>query len=140
MTTRRTGHSVTVLQNDTVLLSGVQQANGFIPVYLLAASAHGSPPQAQITILYDAFGRNSRMQKDWGYAAFVEYGGKRFLFNTGNNPRILAENAKAKGVDLTKLDFVVMSHRHGDHMGGLRYLLSVGPTGFSAPALQERIK
>jgi 7,8-dihydropterin-6-yl-methyl-4-(beta-D-ribofuranosyl)aminobenzene 5'-phosphate synthase len=28
---------------------------------------------------------------------------------------------------LTKLDFVVMSHRHGDHMGGLSYLLSVNP-------------
>jgi len=24
---------------------------------------------------------------------------------------------KAKNVDLSKLDFVVMSHRHGDHMG-----------------------
>jgi len=68
------------------------------------------------------------MQKDWGYAAFVEYGGKRILFDTGNNPDILAQNAKAKGIDLTKLDFVVMSHRHGDHMGGLTYLLKVNPT------------
>ena len=45
--------------------------------------------------------------------------------DTGNNPDILARNAKAKGVDLSKLDFVVMSRRHGDHMGGLDYLLSV---------------
>jgi len=29
--------------------------------------------------------------------------------------------------DLSKLDFVVMSHRHSDHMGGLNYLLSVNP-------------
>lgn len=86
-----------------------------------------SPAQAQITILYDAFGPDSRMQKDWGYAALVEYGGRRILFDTGNNPRILAENAKEKGIDLTKLDFVVLSHRHGDHMGGLSYLLSVNP-------------
>jgi 7,8-dihydropterin-6-yl-methyl-4-(beta-D-ribofuranosyl)aminobenzene 5'-phosphate synthase len=35
---------------------------------------------------------------------------------------------KAAGVDLRKLDFVVMSHRHGDHMGGLAYLLKVNPT------------
>jgi len=35
---------------------------------------------------------------------------------------------KAAGVDLQKLDFVVMSHRHGDHMGGLAYLLKVNPT------------
>ena len=91
------------------------------------ATAQVSPPQAEITILYDAFGDNSRMQKDWGYAALVEYGGRRILFDTGNDPRILGENAKAKGIDLTKLDFAVMSHRHGDHMGGLSYLLSVNP-------------
>jgi 7,8-dihydropterin-6-yl-methyl-4-(beta-D-ribofuranosyl)aminobenzene 5'-phosphate synthase len=67
------------------------------------------------------------MQKDWGYAAFIEFGGKRILFDTGNNGDILAQNARAKGIDLSKLDFVVMSHRHGDHMGGLAYLLSVNP-------------
>src|SRR5215831_202928 len=83
--------------------------------------------KSQITVLYDAFGKDSLMQKDWGYAALVEYGGKRILFDTGNNPGILAQNAKAKGIDLSKLDFVVMSHRHGDHMGGLAYLLSVNP-------------
>jgi 7,8-dihydropterin-6-yl-methyl-4-(beta-D-ribofuranosyl)aminobenzene 5'-phosphate synthase len=68
------------------------------------------------------------MRKDWGYAALIEYGGKRILFDTGNNGDVLAHNAKAKGIDLSKLDFVVMSHRHGDHMGGLAYLLSVNPT------------
>jgi 7,8-dihydropterin-6-yl-methyl-4-(beta-D-ribofuranosyl)aminobenzene 5'-phosphate synthase len=82
----------------------------------------------QITVLYDAFGKASTMKKDWGYAALIEYGGKRILFDTGNNPDILAQNAKAKGVDLRKLDFVVMSHRHGDHMGGLTYLLKVNST------------
>jgi len=87
-----------------------------------------APGNAQITVLYDAFGKTSTMQKDWGYSALVEFGGKRILFDTGNNPEILAQNVKAKGVDLTKLDFVVMSHRHGDHMGGLTYLLKVNPT------------
>src|SRR6204780_2246984 len=90
--------------------------------------ATAAPGNAQITVLYDAFGKTSTMQKDWGYAALVEYGGKRILFDTGNKPEILAQNVKAKGVDLTKLDFVVMSHRHGDHMGGLSYLLKVNPT------------
>jgi 7,8-dihydropterin-6-yl-methyl-4-(beta-D-ribofuranosyl)aminobenzene 5'-phosphate synthase len=90
-------------------------------------SASADPARAQITVLYDAFGKNSAMQKDWGYAALVEYGSKRILFDTGNNPDILAQNAKAKGIDLSKVDFVVMSHRHGDHMGGMSYLLSVNP-------------
>lgn len=83
--------------------------------------------KAQITILYDAFGKDSALQKDWGYAALVEYDGKRILFDTGNNPDVLKQNAKAKRVDLSKLDFVIMSHRHGDQMGGLSYLLRVNP-------------
>lgn len=86
-----------------------------------------NPPKAQITVLYDAFGQNPALQKDWGYAALIEYGGKRILFDTGDNPDILAHNVKMLGVDLSKLDFVVMSHRHSDHMGGLNYLLSVNP-------------
>jgi 7,8-dihydropterin-6-yl-methyl-4-(beta-D-ribofuranosyl)aminobenzene 5'-phosphate synthase len=104
-----------------LLLNGCAATISAVP---MASAASGN---AQITVLYDAFGKASGMQKDWGYAAVVEYGGKRILFDTGNNPEILAQNAKAKGVDLTKLDFVVMSHRHGDHMGGLTYLLKVNP-------------
>lgn len=89
-----------------------------------AAPAHSA---TRITILYDAFGKDASMQKDWGYSALVEVAGKRILFDTGGDPDIFAHNAKAAGVDLTKLDFVVMSHRHGDHIGGLSYLLSVNP-------------
>jgi len=48
--------------------------------------------------------------------------------DTGGHRDIHAQNAKAKAVDLSKLDFVVMSHRHGDHMGGLTYVLKVNPT------------
>ena len=93
-----------------------------------ASAATTDAAKAQITILYDAFGKPSAMQKDWGYAALIEYGGKHILFDSGNNPDILAQNAKAKNIDLSRLDFVVMSHRHGDHMGGLAYLLKVNPT------------
>lgn len=103
----------------SLLLAGFFSAS--LPV------AHADPSVVQITILYDAFGERSALEKDWGYSAFVEYGGKRILFDTGNNPDILAKNAKAKGVDLSRLDFAVLSHRHGDHMGGMDYLLRVNP-------------
>jgi 7,8-dihydropterin-6-yl-methyl-4-(beta-D-ribofuranosyl)aminobenzene 5'-phosphate synthase len=82
---------------------------------------------ARITVLYDAFGKDATMTKDWGYAALVEVNGKRILFDTGGDPAIFAKNVKAKAVDLTRLDFVVLSHRHGDHVGGVSYLLSVNP-------------
>jgi 7,8-dihydropterin-6-yl-methyl-4-(beta-D-ribofuranosyl)aminobenzene 5'-phosphate synthase len=78
-------------------------------------------------VLYDAFGKNAAMTKDWGYAALVEIGGKRILFDTGDDAAVLAKNAKAKHVDLSKLDFVVLSHRHSDHVSGLAYVLRVNP-------------
>src|SRR5262245_23499624 len=81
----------------------------------------------QITILYDAFGNDGAMRKDWGFSALVEVAGKRILFDTGNDRDIFATNVMAKGVDLTNLDFVVLSHRHSDHMAGLSHLLSVNP-------------
>ncbi len=79
-------------------------------------------------MLYDAFGKDADMTKDWGYAALVELNGKRILFDTGDDAAVLAKNVKAKGVDLTRLDFVVLSHRHSDHVSGLSYVLSVNPT------------
>ena len=98
----------------------------------LSSYAATSPTSAaaetpRITVLYDAFGKDAAMSKDWGYAALVEINGKRILFDTGNDPAIFAKNVKAKGVDLTKLDFVVLSHRHTDHVSGVSYLLSTNP-------------
>jgi len=96
----------------------------------IAAPAGAAAPESksQITILYDAFGTNPSMTKDWGFSALVEVAGKRVLFDTGNDANIFAANVNAKGVDLKTLDFVVLSHRHSDHMAGLNYVLSVNPT------------
>jgi len=85
------------------------------------------PASPRITILYDAFGKDPILTKDWGYAALVEIGGKRILFDTGDNAEILEKNVKAMHVDLTKLDFAVLSHRHGDHIGGFALLRKVNP-------------
>src|SRR6201994_5020165 len=98
-----------------------------MPTAAIGAAA-AAEPENRITILYDAFGKDASMRKDWGFSALVEIAGKRILFDTGDDRDIFAANVKAKNVDLTKLDFVVLSHRHGDHMAGLAYVLSVNPT------------
>ena len=89
--------------------------------------ASGDPRPHRVTILYDAFGGRPGLIRDWGFAALVEYGGKRILFDTGNNSEIFARNVRALGIDLRRLDFAVISHRHGDHTSGLSYLLRVNP-------------
>ena len=98
-----------------------------LPGYAATRPTLTAAQPARITVLYDAFGKDAAMTKDWGYAALVEINGKRILFDTGGDPEIFAKNVKAKGVDLTKLDFVVLSHRHGDHTSGVPYLLSANP-------------
>src|SRR5437016_4241398 len=94
---------------------------------LVAVTETAVAAESKITILYDAFGDDAAMKKDWGFSALVEVAGKRIIFDTGNDRDIFAANVKAKGIDLTNIDFVVLSHRHSDHMAGLNHILSVNP-------------
>ena len=91
---------------------------------VVTAPALGSE---RVTVLYDAFGEARGVTRDWGYAALVEFSGKTILFDTGNDAEIFAANVRALHVDLKKLDFVVISHRHADHTSGLGFLLHVNP-------------
>jgi 7,8-dihydropterin-6-yl-methyl-4-(beta-D-ribofuranosyl)aminobenzene 5'-phosphate synthase len=105
------------------------------PLFFLLACGMSLPthattqaPPNRVTVLYDAFGGGAGLTRDWGFAVLVEYGGKRILFDTGNNADVFANNVRALGIDLKNLDFVVISHRHGDHTAGLNYLLTVNPS------------
>lgn len=119
MLTRSVTRVFTAIAVSALLLLGCRHDPGI----------SASPPadQARITLLYDAFGKAGNLQKDWGFAAYVEYGGKRVLFDTGNNADIFKHNVTAMGIDLSRLDFAIVSHRHGDHTSGLNHLLAVNP-------------
>ncbi len=81
----------------------------------------------RITILHDSFGKHPSLRKNWGFAALLEFRGKRILFDTGNNAQVFAENTEALNIDLRRLDYVAISHRHGDHTSGLNHLLKINP-------------
>ena len=102
-------------------------ALGMLSASPAGAAIHRPAPAQRVTILYDAFGNRAGLARDWGFAALVEYGGRRILFDTGDNADIFAANVRALGIDLSRLDFAVISHRHGDHIAGIQYLLSVNP-------------
>jgi 7,8-dihydropterin-6-yl-methyl-4-(beta-D-ribofuranosyl)aminobenzene 5'-phosphate synthase len=94
---------------------------------LAPLAARATAGQDSVTILTDAFGRNPALALDWGYAALVEFGGRRILFDTGDNAVVLKQNAERMHVDLSHLDLVVISHAHGDHTSGLRQVLALNP-------------
>jgi 7,8-dihydropterin-6-yl-methyl-4-(beta-D-ribofuranosyl)aminobenzene 5'-phosphate synthase len=79
-----------------------------------AGSVVGIVEPARVTILFDAFGKPSNLKRGWGHSVLVEYGGRRVLFDTGGKSAEFAFNVSSLAVDLKKLDFVVLSHRHND--------------------------
>ena len=72
---------------------------------------------------------------EWGYSALVEVDGRKFLFDTGANADVVLKNAKSLGIDLSKVEDVIVSHNHGDHTGGLialrRELMKRNPLAIS---------
>lgn len=110
----------------------------------------GAESPARITTVFDAFGKPSDLKRGWGYASFIEYGGKRILFDTGGRLADFVSNINALGIDLKELDFVVISHRHNDHTAGINHVLHVNPgvriytpaepAGFNAPISASNMK
>ena len=58
-----------------------------------------------------------------GLSIYIEDGGTRVLFDTGYSG-ILVENARKMGIDLLRIEEVVLSHGHLDHILGLAGLVS----------------
>lgn len=62
-----------------------------------------------------------------GWAVHVDTGERRLLLDTGQGLGLL-NNSRVLGVDLTRLDAIVISHGHYDHTSGLPDALAVsGP-------------
>ncbi len=57
---------------------------------------------------------------EWGLSLYLEADDVRILFDSGHKGTFL-QNAKKLNVDLNKTDFIVLSHHHWDHTGGLRF-------------------
>ena len=59
---------------------------------------------------------------EWGFAALVEADGRRILFDTGAKTDVVLKNTQTLKVDLGSVPDVVLSHWHGDHVGGFMTL------------------
>ncbi len=79
-----------------------------------------------ITIVYENTVFDDRLSADWGFAALIELDGYTILFDTGGSGAMLLGNLQALGFDPLEIDAVVLSHEHGDHVGGLPLLLAQG--------------
>ncbi|HRH56364.1 MAG TPA: MBL fold metallo-hydrolase [Chitinophagales bacterium] len=83
--------------------------------------------EGDIINLYDAFGKDTTLKKDFGFSCITKYHGKIILFDAGSNAAIFKYNTTKLGIDLKKVDLVIISHGHFDHLNGLDYLLQQNP-------------
>ncbi len=59
-----------------------------------------------------------------GLSLFIETENKKILFDMGQT-ELFADNAEKLGIDLSDVDFAVLSHGHYDHGGGLAKLFEI---------------
>jgi 7,8-dihydropterin-6-yl-methyl-4-(beta-D-ribofuranosyl)aminobenzene 5'-phosphate synthase len=97
-------------------------------------------PVEQLTILplIDARTANEGLAGEAGVSYLVQAGDTRLLFDLGFNaqresPSPLQRNAAALNVDLDTVDAAVISHRHLDHVGGLKAQMA---HSFALPTVQ----
>lgn len=57
-----------------------------------------------------------------GLSLYLETGSHRILFDMGQSGAF-AENARKLGIDLSRVDFALLSHGHYDHGGGMEVFL-----------------
>ncbi len=77
----------------------------------------------RLTVLYDNTTLRDDLLPDWGLSCAIELPGTRVLFDTGADPQILLANMRALGFGPGDFEFVVVSHDHWDHTGGLDAVL-----------------
>lgn len=80
-----------------------------------------------ITVIYDNNPYREEMETAWGFSCVVKGPEKTILFDTGGDGARLLRNMKKLGIDPREIDMVVLSHIHGDHVGGLHEFLEKNP-------------
>jgi 7,8-dihydropterin-6-yl-methyl-4-(beta-D-ribofuranosyl)aminobenzene 5'-phosphate synthase len=73
------------------------------------------------TLVENSQGEHLGLKTEHGLSFFIEKDGHTLLFDTGQSG-IFIENARQLRINLADLEYVVLSHGHYDHSGGLRSL------------------
>lgn len=65
---------------------------------------------------------NQPLRGEHGASYYIEDGPVRVLLDTGASDLFLA-NAEKQGIDLSSIQYLVLSHGHSDHTAGLRFFM-----------------
>jgi len=80
-----------------------------------------------IIVSYDNNPYKERLTTAWGFSCVIRGTEKTILFDTGGDGSVLLTNMKELDINPKEIDLVVLSHIHGDHVGGLPSFLEKNP-------------
>lgn len=72
----------------------------------------------KIKVLIDNISKNELL-KEWGLCIYIEYNNQKFLLDSGSSSKF-AKNASQLGINLSEVDFGILSHAHYDHSNGIK--------------------
>jgi 7,8-dihydropterin-6-yl-methyl-4-(beta-D-ribofuranosyl)aminobenzene 5'-phosphate synthase len=111
------------------------------------ASASGIENPVTIRIIYDNTIKTDGLTSDWGFSLMITGLKNGIIFDTGAKPDIFESNFKKMNLDASKVDFIVLSHEHSDHIQGISALVKmkkniqvVIPESFSREFKNELVK
>jgi len=81
------------------------------------------------TLIENSQGNNKKLINEHGLSLYIEIDEVKILFDTGKSGDFI-KNAERLNIDLSKLDYVILSHGHYDHSGGFTKLVESIGTSF----------
>ncbi len=91
------------------------------------AFTYSTGDNMRITVLTENTSISDKLIAEHGLSLYIETKNHKILFDMGQTDAF-AKNAEILGVNLEDVDFVVLSHGHYDHGGGLKKFLEINKT------------
>ena len=76
----------------------------------------------KVTVIVENFASKAHLAAEYGLSLHIDAEGTSLLMDTGQRDALFI-NAPLLGIDLSKIDHIILSHGHFDHAGGLSRLL-----------------
>ena len=80
-------------------------------------------PEITLISVYDNYQVDPDLKTAWGFGCIINTSAEQILFDTGGDSEILLFNMEKMNIDPKSINKVIISHIHGDHVGGLEGFL-----------------